>query len=339
MKILCFLPNYIGDVLMTTPALRLLKKYMPNSLIAVTLKPYLVELLDKNPNVDKIIVKHNRYTLARDVLKLKPDFVVLFRTTFFNSLLTFLSRAKFSVGMDEEFSRFFLKLTFKKEISKSYRCESITLSEHLLMRYLKTKPKVDPLDESKKIELYGYNDANIKTSIEKKLLKENIKDEKFIVISPCATRKTKMLSLQQYVYLIKSLLEKLEEKYYLILTGSKADTEFTKNITANINAEKLKSFVGELSLKELAYLLSVSSLFITPDSGPAYISEAVGAKTVIFFTSTLPDRYGPFSNNVKFLYHRVFCSPCYKNECKNYTCIKKFPVDELTKISLDFLKR
>ncbi|MEM4368105.1 MAG: glycosyltransferase family 9 protein [Candidatus Anstonellales archaeon] len=159
-----------------------------------------------------------------------------------------------------------------------------------------------------------------------------------MVISPCATRKTKMLLVQQYNYLLKSLLDKLDQKYFLILTGTNNDSNFITNITAGIKSERLKSLVGKVSLKELAYLLSISNLVITPDSGPAYISEAVGAKTVVFFTSTTPDKYGPFSDNVRLFYNPVFCSPCYKDKCKNYTCLKNFEIDELIKISLNFLK-
>lgn len=338
MKILCFLPNYIGDVLMVTPALRVLKKYIRDSYITIIIRPELVELLDKNTNVDNIIVKNNRWFLIKDILKFSADYVVLFRTTFFNSLVSYLSKAKFSVGIDEECSKFFLKSTIKKDISRSYRCESILLSKKLL-DHLKINSQEDLVIEAKKLDLCGYDNMDVKVSLEKKILEFGLENKEFIVISPLSTRMTKMLFVQQYIYLIKKLLEETKGKYYLILTSSKDNIDFINLITKSLNTPKVKSLAGKLSLKELAYLFSISKLVITPDSGPAYISESVGAKTVVFFTSTLPERYGPFAENVRLIYNPVVCSPCYKDICKKYICLKSFPLDKLIKISLDFLEK
>ncbi|MCX7910520.1 MAG: glycosyltransferase family 9 protein [Endomicrobia bacterium] len=335
MKILCFLPNYIGDILMTTPAIRVIKRKIPYAEVLVVLKPELKLLLEDNPNIDGMILKLSRYFVIKNVVNFKPDYVLLFRTTFFNSLVSFLSKPKFSVGVNEEMSSFLLSLTINKDITRPYRGECVMIVEKLF-DFLKLDKK-DMFSEVKKLDFYGIDFEEVKKSVEKKLLELGIFDKKLIIISPCSSRETKMLTLKQYITLISALIEKLNRDYYIVLVGALDNIEFINKILSSFRSERIVSLVGKTNLKELGYLFKLSSLVITPDSGPAYISEAVGAKTLIFFTSTLPQKYGPYPQNVRLVYSALSCSPCYKKKCKGIYCIKNFPIDGLIKVALDFV--
>ncbi|MCS7228066.1 MAG: glycosyltransferase family 9 protein [Endomicrobia bacterium] len=340
MKILLFLPNYIGDVLMTTPAIRILKNTLKNSTISAVTKNSVKEVIYENPYIDKFIFKNNsKLKFIQRIISEKFDYAVLFRTTFFNSLATYFAKPTFSVGIDEEFSKFFLSKVIKKNILCSYRYECLNLVGELF-NYLGIKYNFN-IEEVKKLEYHGWNKIEIKKTLEQKLLQNKIELNKpLIILSPFASRQTKILHTSQYIEIINMLYENNKD-IEVILTGQ-IRNEIEKEMLTTIlkyTDSKTKSLCGKINLKELGLLFKISKLVITADSGPAYIAESVGAKTVIFFTSTLPERYGPFSDNVKFIYSSVNCSPCYKNKCPNktYKCISQIKPEDIVNIVKQFV--
>ncbi|MCX7956345.1 MAG: glycosyltransferase family 9 protein [Endomicrobia bacterium] len=313
---------------MTTPAIKLLKTYVNNCKIYVVVKSTLVELIEDNPYIDGIIIKKNRLDLIKNLMEHKPDFIMLFRTTFFNSIATFLSGPKFSVGIEEEFSKFFLRSTIKKSESRSFRIECIMLVEKLF-NHLNVKTDNNLYLEAKKLHFYGYKDKYIDEEVTRKFNELNIKEKKFIVLITCASRETKMLTLSHYVTLISKLSKFLNNEYKILLSGSAKDRNFIEHILKFSDKNRIKHIPTE-NLKLLANIYSKAFLIIGPDTGPSYISEAVFSKTIIFFTSTSPEKYGPFGDNIYFVYYPVGCSPCYKDKCKiNKVCIDRFPLYEL----------
>ena len=55
-KILIRSPNWVGDALLTTPAVHSIRKHFPNSQITVLAKPWVASLFQANPDVDKVLV-------------------------------------------------------------------------------------------------------------------------------------------------------------------------------------------------------------------------------------------------------------------------------------------
>lgn len=184
-------------------------------------------------------------------------------------------------------------------------------------------------EELKNLDFCGWDDGEIKSAVEKILVENNVNlNKKFIVINPVSSRETKNLTIEQYKLFINILKQQFKE-YEIILVGGQNDLSFVGRILGTVNT---KSLVGKLSLKQLAYLLSKTKVFISPDTGPAFIAQAVRCKTVIFFTSTSPDKYAPYSENVKNYYSQVICAPCYKDFCpekiKN-KCISEVDIEKI----------
>ncbi len=322
---------------MTTPAIRLLKQSVLESKIIAVVNKENKCLIEKNSNIYYIIVKTSRWQTIKEIRKISPEIVILFRTTFFNSFATFLSKPKYSIGLDEEFSKLFLKKVLPKDISRPYRAECVLLVEDVVEHFL--GKKCVPYD-LKTLDFFYKMDTETTNYVIKKLETMGLYGEKkYIVISPVASRKTKMLSLQQYLRLIDLLLQTFPSKYFIILVGSKNDKPFVEQLLNQTKQEikeptRVISLCGEFSLNQLAYLLTLAEIFISPDTGPAFIAQAVMSKhqkIVIYFTSTLPEKYGPYPENVKVVYKPIFCSPCYKNNCYNnsYKCISQVTAQDI----------
>ncbi|MCX7715958.1 MAG: glycosyltransferase family 9 protein [Endomicrobia bacterium] len=156
--------------------------------------------------------------------------------------------------------------------------------------------------------------------------------KKLIIISPYASRKTKMLTVEQYAKIVDLLSYKLNTEFEIVLVGSQQASYYINKIVSLCKRD-VKNLCGCTSLKDLFYLFSISSLVISPDSGPAYIAESAGTKTVIYFTSTVPEKYGPFPEHVRIIYTPTICSPCYLDECKfkTYKCITQVEPDAIVR--------
>ena len=326
MKILVVLPNYAGDILQSTVALRFLKRNFPVARLAVMVREDKKQLLEDNPYIDEVIFKRNRLADIRQAIRFKPRAVILFRTTFFNALLAKLSRAKWRIGFRQELSEIFLTTAIRENTVASYRYELVRLVQVFLKNLGIQSPVAD--DDWRIMDFPGWKQPGIKEKVVEKLKPYAIfPGKKLLVLSPFASRKTKRLLPEQYRGLVKWMQSEFAEQYELLIVGGQDEYLISEQMFRNCWG---KNLVGRFDWKELGCLLSQASLFISPDTGPAYLAQAVGCPTVIFFTSTLPERYGPYPEKVKIVYQPQLCSPCYRDYCrKNYLCLKNFPLNEL----------
>ena len=114
----------------------------------------------------------------------------------------------------------------------------------------------------------------------------------------------------------------------IIFTGGKDDHQSIEGILFLMEHRALNSS-GKTSLKELSFLLSLSDLMITTDSGPMHIASAMGTPTVALFGPTAPWRTGPYSNNAIVLRNSISCSPCFKRKCNSKSCMDRISVEEV----------
>jgi heptosyltransferase II len=86
---------------------------------------------------------------------------------------------------------------------------------------------------------------------------------------------------------------------------------------------------GETDVGDLVALLSLCRGFIGNDSGAMHVAGALGLPTVGIFGSTRPDRTGPLGPRTRVLYERIECSPCLARTCRfgHYDCLKRISVE------------
>ncbi len=311
-KILVVLPNYIGDVLMSTPALHLLRKISPELNITVLTASAGKEILEICPDINQIITRplkltlKDRIKLIKDIKELKPDCVLLFRTTFFNSLMAYLSKAKIRAGIMTEFSEIFLNRFVKKDKKRRFR------DEYLEILFSVFPEQKDKISDEEIYKMRIYTNENDKKYIDG-ILKEHKLEKKFAIIIASTTRPSKNWALKNYAFVIDELQERFNIKTVLI--GSKNDFERNEKIIG-LTKHKPINLAGKTNLRQLAELIKRASIFIGPDTGATYISSSVDTNTIALFGSTDPAKFGPFEkdNNI-VIYKKLPCSPCYKNIC------------------------
>jgi ADP-heptose:LPS heptosyltransferase len=160
--------------------------------------------------------------------------------------------------------------------------------------------------------------------------KNSIQTNDFVVaINPGGNWMPKRWPLDYWARLSDKLISQTNAK--VIITGSIADLFLAGQIKDAMQGEPLIA-CGIFNIKQLGALSRRVDLFITADTGPLHIANAVGAKKIIaIFGPTAQAVTGPYpSTNAVILQKDVGCSiPCYKVKCPNNRCMQAVTPDDV----------
>tara|TARA_Y100000031_G_scaffold157149_1_gene216786 strand:+ start:17964 stop:19010 length:1047 start_codon:yes stop_codon:yes gene_type:complete len=333
-KILVIQTAKIGDLVCSTPVFREIKKHYPQSFLSVLVLPLTQDILVNNPYIDQVILLDRKkypgikgaLKLIKEIRKIGFDWSFSLVPGILESLIPFIAGINHRVSTTSKYaSRKTKILSILNNHRLAYQRDSLALKHYLnLLRFI----GVDKVSQKKEI----FVDP---TQEEKALLfleKHNLKIEDFLVgISVTAGKEFKQWAPEKFAQLADRLIE--ESKAKVIFIGSPKDEAIIKETQSLMKNESL--VIMELSLIELAGLLKKLSLFISVDTGPIYIANAVGTPVV--------DIVGPCqmrsqSPDGKFALVQELppCGPCsYIMSAPSYCrtghlkCIKDITVDDV----------
>ncbi|MDI6757217.1 MAG: glycosyltransferase family 9 protein [Endomicrobiia bacterium] len=317
MNIFVILPNYIGDALMATPAVRLIKKSKPQSRITALVSRRALPSVKDNPNIERFIVRENRPNVAerirtlREIIRAFPDgsdSAVVFRDTFFNTLAVTAARAR-AVSKIEESSAPFKELCLGV-VARAFSVVEPPTTTDYRMDFVIPDGDADAADSFLSSAGLG----------------------KFVAMCPGSTRPAKTWTLEKSARFVRGVFERFGLN--TVLLGGPPDAADCGRIAEMSGEGHTVVSCGRLSLATSARLIKKSEFFVSPDTGPMHLAAAVGAPSLGIFGSTDPLRYGPYPDNFKILWRKTDCGPCYKNECGlsdtslRNRCMEQYTVDE-----------
>ena len=142
--------------------------------------------------------------------------------------------------------------------------------------------------------------------------------------------------MDNLVQLTNLLAQQPDVKIVLIGTSEdqKAEEEILKKSTAS-----LLSLVGRLNLREAKELISHSSLFVGPDSGPMHIAASTSTPIVALFGPTLPAHFAPWQAEALVVEKELDCRPCKQRNCiyKDFRCLRNIEPEEVYQACLRFI--
>jgi len=132
----------------------------------------------------------------------------------------------------------------------------------------------------------------------------------------------------------------------IVLTGSQEDRGAADLITSALPASAaVIDLVGTDDLVTLAAVLERLSLLITPDTGPMHMAAALGTPVVAIFGPSSPDRWGPLATHARILRVELPCSPCNRirrppDRCVGHTpdCLASIRVEEVYAAAAELLR-
>jgi len=337
-RILVVRTDKIGDVVLSTPVIKNLRRYFPNSYIAMMVSPHTKELIEGNPYLDEVIIydKENKHKgwfaslrFSRYLKKKRFDLAIILHPTNRVHLVTFFAGIPKRVGYNRKLG-FLLtdRIPHNKQLGQKHESEyNLDLLRYLGLKDLENQIFVPIKEEAKKY-------------VDKLLEKQGIREDDFLIaVHPSATCPSKRWPPERFA----ELCDKLKEKYnlkILVVAGPK-DTDLAQKLI-NMMKEKAINLAGKLSLGELAYLLKRCRLFISNDSGPVHICSAVGTPVISIFgrnqAGLSPLRWGPLGKYDRVIHKEVGCQVCLAHNCqKGFLCLKAISVEDVLKVAEEIL--
>jgi heptosyltransferase-2 len=339
-RILVIRTDRLGDVLLSTPVIKALRRKFPQSYIAMMVSPYTKDAVEGNPDLDKVIIfdkdaKDSQGWLgtlkaARRLKKNKFDLAIVLHPTRRMHLLTFLAGIPKRLGYDRKFP-FLLtdRIKHTKQLGQKHESE-YALD---LVRYLGIEPQDKTLFMPIKQESEEW--------LEALFAKEGIgSGDKLLIIHPTASCNSRIWPGERFA----EVADKLALKYgfKVIVVSSPADVQKAQEVIKTMRS-KVLDLTGKTSISQLASLLKRSQLFISTDSGPMHIACALGIPVITIFgrsqAGLSPQRWGPLGENSRILYKTVGCTVCLAHNCqKGFACLKATTVEDVLKAADSILK-
>ena len=305
MKILIEVPTWLGDGVMTTPAIENIVATYPHARLIIFGSFVSTRLFLHHPNLEKIVIDDskkrgfrytNLYALAKSIGEV--DLAFSFRKNF-----------------TTKFFLFFLNSP-KKYLYRRYSQEEI----HQVIRYN------DFINHS----------LNIQTTPNKLKIYQNSKDiiktKPLLGINAGATYGS---AKRWYPEEFAKVAIALATRYDIVLFGGAGEIEIVSEIENSLNKANITNYqniAGQTSVEELINGISQLDLFITNDSGPMHIAGAFGIPTVAIFGPTKHIETHQWMNDTEILLRRdMDCSPCMKRVCPldHHDCMKLIKADDV----------
>jgi heptosyltransferase II len=299
--------NWVGDAIMTLPALRAIRKAHPGARISLLVKPGVAPLFETSADIDEIILykeSHRRFfgrlQLALDLRRRRFSKAILLQNAFDAALIAFLAGIPERIGYDRDGRGFMLTRAIPHK-DGDRKVHHIAYYLNLLneagigAQYSEPRLRMDIHELSSAREtlsglarpVLGINPGSAYGPSKRWL------PERFAEVA---------------IWFIK------ETRGSVIIFGGKDETDVAEEIFRAIPMNKI-SVAGRTSLRELAALIAESDVFLTNDSGPMHIANAVGTPLVAIFGSTSPELTGPLGRGNAILRTELDCSPCFARKC------------------------
>lgn len=291
----------IGDNLLISPSIRLIKEKCKNAEIDFVVGPRAFVFAEKNPVFSNVYI-WDKKTGLKNLIKMlggkKYDLIVDFR----NSLIPLFLRS--------EYKLFFFKELFSKKFSTH---ETVRVMKYLEPYFGKTEIKglYFPLCQE---ELQTYCKDFINLGITEK--------ESFIVFNPGAAFEKKRWDKHRFIETGKQIILRYGLK--IVVVGSMNEIKLAQEITEKINHKNALNLAGKITFRQLAYLLSNALLLITNDTGTMHLASATRCPVIAIFGPGNPLRYGPIGTPSIVLHTDRNCFPCrLESRCnKNFVCMQ-----------------
>lgn len=339
-KIMVRATNWIGDAIMSLPALEALRQQFPDSEIAVVAKPWVAELYQNHPADFRIIVHDSegehqgRNGLRKLIESLRQeqfDAAVLLQHAFQAAWIAWRARIPVRIG-------------YQTDGRGSLLTEAVGLpppgyAGHQSSEYLELLFRAGLLPE-RPAPVRAVRLPVTKT--ERRWASEALKalglagPRHFVGLNPGASfGPAKRWPVENFAQLGDRLVGALGAD--VLVFGSKAERPLAEAAARSMQRTPVV-LAGTTTLRQWMALTEHCRLVVANDSGPMHVAAAVGAPVVAIFGSTSEEATAPLSPWARVVKHPVACSPCGFRQCPiDFRCMRELTVDEVHRTALELV--
>ena len=301
MRILIELPTWLGDAVMTTPAIENLVNYYDESEVILIGSYISIEALKNHPKISKTYVIKKKYTSIYKISKKLGQFDIFF--SFRNSF-----RSKFL--------KVFISSKKKFQFDRN--------------RY-NNRHQVEQYNDFVKDSL-NTNFRSGRLIVHPRLKQTNKNSKPILGINPGASYGD---SKRWYPQEFAKVATELSHKFDILIFGDVAEKKIAKdieNLLIENNVSNFQNLVTHTSVEELIYHISTLDMFVTGDSGPMHLAAAFQVPTVAIFGPTKDTETSQWMNDKGTIVKKdLDCQPCMKRKCplKHNNCMKLIKAREV----------
>lgn len=325
-KILVIRFSSLGDIILTTPLLKILRQQFPDSQIEFCTKMSFAPILRHNPNLNKILevaddiefseLRRLKKKITSEHYDLIIDLHNNLRTFYLKLFLRF--RTKVLV---------FNKYSFRKFLLVKFKINLMKELPGISQRYIDVQHKTIPVGQRYIFDPEIYTNENDRESVNILIRSLNITaSSKLICIVPSSRHFTKSYPAEYYV----DLINKFDVIKYSFLLVGKDDDKNNINLIKSKTGDNVYDLCDKLNLLELAELMKRCTLVISGDTGPMHFAEAVAVPIIMLAGSSVKEfGFYPRNDNRRILeVNGLSCRPCShigRDSCPkgHFKCMKE----------------
>jgi heptosyltransferase-2 len=353
--------NWLGDAVMTTPALLRLREKFPGAHLTLLTPEKLRELWLHHPAVDETIpftTSDSVFTIGKKLHAGNFDLALVLPNSPRSALEVFLAGIPQRIGYARPWRNFFLTqavlpragaVKMRKPSTAEIQCliagekignwklEIGNSKAHQIHEYLHLADALGADPEPLAPQLF-VTPEEIEAA-EKKFGLENI-SQPILGLNPGAEYgPAKRWPVEKFIAAAKEIQQRTGCAW--LLFGGNSDAAITSQIESAIRNPQSAIFnlAGKTSLRELMALLTICRVLLTNDTGPMHVAAALGTRVVVPFGSTSPELTGPgLPGDAR---HRLLksdapCSPCFRRECPiDFRCMNGISVGRMVEAGVE----
>lgn len=343
-NILCIRLDALGDVLMTSPAIRALKCSQPGRRISLLTSPSGAAIAPYLQGVDEVITYQAPWmkaTPARQDAKTDRELIERLRFHRYDAavIFTVYSQNPLPAAHLCYLADIPLRLAHCRENPYQLLTDWVPEREpnsgvrHEVRRQLDLVAHVGAMPDDTRLKLRIPSRCYVQ--VQQLLAARGInRDVPWVVIHPGASAPSRRYDPARFAAAARQLVN--EHGCNVVFTGSAEEAALITRIQRLMRAPS-HSLAGELDTGALCALIAMAPVLVSNNTGPAHIAAATGTPVVDLYALTNP-QHSPWAVPHRLLYRDVPCKNCYKSVCPNgdHACLN-VPPQEVVSATLELL--
>jgi heptosyltransferase-2 len=342
MKIGIFWPNWIGDAIMATPAVRAIRTHFPQALLIGFLRRYISGVIEGNPWLDEAIHLESKGFAGLDWARVgwrvrgeRLDAAILFPNSFRSALVAWIGRCRRRVG----FARYGRGLLLTDSFRSPRDALGRRVPSPVLLDYNRLAKSLGCRDPGTRLELF--------TTAADEALTDRVWEESRFHRNPfvaclnpgAAFGPAKCWPVEFFAELARDLSER-RQAGILVLCGP-AEKEMAQRIVSLGKCPGMVSLTSyPLSLGLTKACIRRADILVTTDSGPRHMAAAFNRPVVTIFGPTHISWTETFYSKAMHLQKNVPCGPCQRRICPlDHRCMTQLKPAEVARAVEDLLER
>jgi heptosyltransferase-2 len=327
-KVMVRAANWVGDAVLSLPAIHSLRLSLPNAEITILAKPWVSEIFQGNTVSDRVILYQSpgihkgflgKWRLAGQLKKERFDLAFLIQNAFEAALISFMAGIPQRAGYNTDGRTLLLThpVTVNRRVKRGHQVDY----------YLELVRAIgfQPAERIPSLKVAEDRQQEAEQTLKSLGVGES---DRVVGISPGATYgSAKEWFPERYGELAGRIAQDFTK--HILIFGNQSDQCVAAQVRENARFP-LIDLTGATSLAQAIALIARCQLFITNDSGLMHVAAALKIPLIAIFGSTDPKRTGPLSDTCRIVHKAVPCAPCLKTKCpEDRKCMGLITVDEV----------